>query len=79
MRYLLDEAGATVEGLGPWKVAAAAVWEWDGEGEDGLERVERVEETEEERRGRERLERVERTWEVLVERGWDVNIREANE
>lgn len=55
VRYLLDEAGATVEGLGPFTVGAAAV---DREAETG---------------------RVESTWEVLVERGWDVNTREGSE
>jgi len=54
VRYLLDEAGATVDGLGPFTVAAAAV---DGEAETAQQ---------------------ERAWEVLVERGWDVNAPEGS-
>lgn len=56
VRYLLESEGATVEGLGPFTVAAAAAERGEGE-----------------------MERVERMWGVLVEMGWDVNVREGDE
>lgn len=59
--FLLDEGGATLEGLSPDDVSKAAAWR------DGSD----------ERRGdgEEDWERVERTWEVLIGRGWGIDAR----
>ena len=62
VRYLLDQAGATVEGLQPQYVYYATNWKGNGE------------EVRDENDGE--MERVERTWELLLEEGWDVNSRE---
>lgn len=69
VRYMLDEGGASLKGLGPFAVGAAATvavgprGQAEGSGEEGEGE----------------MERVKSTWQVLADRGWDVNAREPDE